>query len=529
PRAQSQQSLTFVRVVELSRRINAQRTSDDVLRFALDAALELTSAERGFVLVHEPERGRFQVKSQRQLDPQALDQGGAAFSRGIAERVIQTGEAVITLDAAHDPRFEGQASVHAMGLKSVLCVPVRSSRGLSGALYLDNRLLRSRFTEADAALVQAFAEQVAVALGNAQLLAELEDKQRELAKKQRKVEELLRGKERELLLMSAALAEERAAQGTRFAYRELVGNSAALRRLFATLDRVVPTDLPVIVRGESGTGKELVARAIHAQGPRAKGPFVALNCAALPENLLESELVGYVKGAFTGADRDKPGLFVAAHGGTLFLDELAELPPSLQVKLLRVLTEREVRPLGATRTVPVDVRILAATHRDLSRMREEGTFREDLYYRLSVVEITLPPLRERRDDIVPIAERLLSRRAAEQGGEPKRLAPEAAQELLRYPFPGNVRELENVLLRAGALCDGGVIRAADLGLSAAQPAPRKGAPRSRSEFERDEAALLLASLERERWNLSAVSRRLGIPRNTLYRKLARLGLRDEKP
>jgi transcriptional regulator with PAS, ATPase and Fis domain len=304
----------------------------------------------------------------------------------------------------------------------------------------------------------------------------------------------------------------------------MIGNSASLRRLFATLDRVIPTDLPVIVRGESGTGKELVARAIHGQGARAKAPFVSLNCAALPENLLESELFGYVKGAFTGAERDKPGLFVAAHGGTLFLDELGELPLSLQVKLLRVLTEHKVRPLGATRAVPVDVRIVAATHRDLVQMRDAGEFREDLYYRLSVVELVLPPLRERTEDIVPIADSLLARRAQQHGGVPKRLSHEAAQALLGYAFPGNVRELENVLLRASALCEGALIRPLDLGLPTPAEKTRKRSARSRADFAEEEAERLLEALKRERWNISAVSRSLAIPRNTLYRKLARLGL-----
>jgi serine/threonine-protein kinase PknK len=520
---QGKSSLSFARVVELSRRINAQRTIDDVLAFALDAALELTAAERGFVLLYDAAERSFAVKSARHVDSQL---GSAPFewSRGIAERVITSGEAVVTLDATHDTRFQAQASVHAMGLKSVLCVPVIGTRGLRGALYLDNRYLRSRFTEADAELVQALAEQVAVALGNAQLLSELEQKQRELLRKQRKVEELLEGKEREVERLEGALAEQRAALGTRFSYDEIVGTSAGLRRLFATLDRVIPTDLPVVILGESGTGKELVARALHSQGPRARQPFVGINCGALPEALLESELFGHVKGAFTGADRDKSGLFVAARGGTLFLDELGELPLSLQVKLLRVLTERELRPVGATRSQSIDVRIVAATNRDLRRMVSEGGFREDLYYRLSVVEIVLPPLRERKEDVVPIAERLLARRAQQLGAAPKRLSSEAAQRLLAHPFPGNVRELENVLLRAGALCEGDTIRAADLALPAGASAPERQTARSRSDFAREEAALLLESLERARWNVSSVSRSLGIPRNTLYRKLARLGL-----
>jgi transcriptional regulator with GAF, ATPase, and Fis domain len=522
-------SLSFVRVVELSRRINAQRTINDVLAFALDAAIELTAAERGFVLLYDASTRTFEVKSARHVDNHPLTSAPFEWSRGIAERVIATGEPVITLDATHDARFRAQASVHAMGLKSVLCVPVMGTRNLKGALYLDNRYLRSRFTEADAELVQALAEQVAVALGNAQLFLELEQKQRELLRRQRKVEELLEGKEREVARLSEALAEERAAFATRFSYQEIVGTSPNLRRIFATLDRVIPTDLPVIVLGESGTGKELVARAIHSQGPRAGQPFVGINCGALPEPLLESELFGYVKGAFTGADRDKTGLFAAARGGTLFLDELGELPLSLQVKLLRVLTEREVRPLGATRSVGIDVRIVAATNRDLRGMVAEGSFREDLFYRLGVIEITLPPLRERKEDILPIAESLLARRAAQLGVTAKRLSSEAAQRLLAHRFPGNVRELENLLLRASALCEGDTIRAADLGMPVRSPSPAKKTPRSRSEFAGQEAELLLEALERERWNVSGVARSLGIPRNTLYRKLARLGLLASAP
>jgi transcriptional regulator with PAS, ATPase and Fis domain len=364
---------------------------------------------------------------------------------------------------------------------------------------------------------------VAVALSNAQLFSELEQKQRELVRKQRKVEELLQGKEREVEELGAALALARA-HGGGDRYREIVGESPALRRVFATLDRVLPTDLPVIILGESGTGKELIARALHREGPRAQRPFVSINCAALPEPLLESELFGYVKGAFTGAERDKQGLFVAAHGGTLFLDELGELSLALQVKLLRVLTERELRPLGSTRSVPVDVRIVAATNRDLRRMVETKSFREDLYYRLNVVEIALPPLRERREDILPIAEHVLAKRAEARKEKPKRLASGALQRLFAHPFPGNVRELENVLARAEALCEGDTIRAADLGLTREAAASAKQHPRSRAEYAHQEAQLLLETLERERWNVSNVSRSLGIPRNTLYRKLTRLGL-----
>jgi transcriptional regulator with PAS, ATPase and Fis domain len=267
-----------------------------------------------------------------------------------------------------------------------------------------------------------------------------------------------------------------------------------------------------------------VARAIHAQGHRQKQPFVSINCGALPEALLESELFGHVKGAFTGADRDKPGLFMVACGGTLFLDELAELPLALQVKLLRVLTEREVRPVGATRQVAIDVRLVAATNRNLRELVQEGRFREDLFYRLSVVEVTLPALRDRRDDILAIAESILAKHAEAQKQAPKRLSADALRELLAYSFPGNVRELQNILLRASVLCDGPVIQASDLALPSMQPARSAQRVRSRADFADVEREQLLSALAQERWNVSRVARKLGIPRNTLYRKLSRLGI-----
>jgi serine/threonine-protein kinase PknK len=276
--------------------------------------------------------------------------------------------------------------------------------------------------------------------------------------------------------------------------------------------------------GESGTGKELVARAIHTYGPRKNGPFVSINCAALPETLLEAELFGHVRGAFTGAERDREGLLRAAHKGTLFLDELGEMPLGMQAKLLRVLADREVRPVGASHSLPVDARLVCATNRNLLERVKEAAFREDLYYRVAVVSVTMPPLRERSEDIVPIAEALLKRRAEEQGGTLHRLTPDAVRALLAHPWPGNVRELDNVLARASVLSRGELIRADDLALGRPEPRARKAA-KNRKDFETLEAERLLAALESERWNVSAVARNLGIPRNTLYRKLARYGIR----
>jgi transcriptional regulator with PAS, ATPase and Fis domain len=288
------------------------------------------------------------------------------------------------------------------------------------------------------------------------------------------------------------------------------------------LDRVIDSEASVLVLGESGTGKELVARAIHWNGPRKNGPFLGINCAALPEALLESELFGHVRGAFTGAERDKQGLMQAAAGGTLFLDELAELSLATQAKLLRVLQEREVRPLGAEHAVRLDIRLIAATHRDLQAAMSDGKFREDLYYRIAVVSVALPALRERSEDLPLLCQRILERLARDAGKKAPELGQDALRRLAAYPFPGNVRELENVLTRAFVLAGGPKISAEDLDLGDRRaPAVRA---RSRRDFEADEKERFLTALRAARWNVSVVARSFGIPRNTFYRRLARYGL-----
>ncbi|GAB3745145.1 sigma-54-dependent transcriptional regulator [Lysobacter olei] len=246
----------------------------------------------------------------------------------------------------------------------------------------------------------------------------------------------------------------------------LYGDSPAMTALRATLAKVSRSQAPVYIAGESGVGKELVARTIHSEGGRADGPFVPVNCGAIPAELMESEFFGHKKGSFTGAHADKPGLFQAADGGTLFLDEVAELPMHMQVKLLRAIQEKSVKPVGANIEIPVDVRILSATHKDLARMVAEGRFRQDLYYRINVIELRVPPLRERLDDLPGLADKILRRLSSQQGRDPARLGPAALAALRAYPFPGNVRELENVLERAMALADGDTLTAEDLSLPA---------------------------------------------------------------
>ena len=314
-------------------------------------------------------------------------------------------------------------------------------------------------------------------------------------------------------------ANLRAQVRDRYGLPGLLAGSAQMAQVVELVRRVAPTSATVLIRGESGTGKELIAKAIHHASDRARGPFVAINCGALPETLLESELFGHVRGAFTGASGTKKGLFEEADGGTLLLDEIGEMAPSLQVKLLRALQSGEIRPVGSTQAITVDVRVVAATNRDLEQLIRQGGFREDLFYRLNVIPVTLPPLRERREDIPLLAEHFLGRAA-------QRLGPAAVDRLLRYPWPGNVRELENAIERAAILARDQTIEPDDLpphvtGGVILGPAPGLEREHTLAEAER---AHIIQTLERCGGNHSRAAEMLGIGRTTLWRKLKEYGL-----
>jgi len=311
----------------------------------------------------------------------------------------------------------------------------------------------------------------------------------------------------------------------RYGLPGLIAQSPAMQAVLDLVERVAPTDATVLIQGESGTGKEVIAKAVHHASPRAARPFVAVNCGAVPETLLESELFGYVRGAFTGAAGGKLGLFEEAGGGTLFLDEIAEMPATLQVKLLRALQSGEVRRLGATQAATIDVRVLAATNGDLATRISQGSFREDLFYRLNVIQVTLPPLRDRREDIPALAEHFLARAAAKLG-RTLRLSPAALERVLRYPWPGNVRELENAIERAAILSRSETVEPDDLPphVSAGlQLGPSPALPRQVTLAEA-ERAHILTTLERFGRNHSGAAEALGIGRTTLWRKLKEYGI-----
>jgi two-component system response regulator HydG len=313
----------------------------------------------------------------------------------------------------------------------------------------------------------------------------------------------------------------------RYSLPGIIAHSKEMQRMLELVLRVAPSDATVLLHGESGTGKEVIAKAIHYASPRADQPFVAVNCGALPEPLLESEIFGHVRGAFTGATAHKKGLFKEAHGGTFLLDEIGEMPPSLQVKFLRVLQEGEVRPVGSNQPQTVDVRVLAATNRDLGQLMQQGKFREDLFYRLNVIPVTIPPLRERREDIPALAEHFLQRLGRKQGRE-LRLTAEAVERLLCYPWPGNVRELENTMERTAILACNETFGPEDLPAHIAAGTP-PGAPLSlprEQTLAEIEKAHILLTLERFGWNHSRTAEALGIGRTSLWRKLKEYQIAD---
>ncbi|WP_313916036.1 sigma-54 dependent transcriptional regulator [Tahibacter sp.] len=357
---------------------------------------------------------------------------------------------------------------------------------------------------------------------------------------------------RRLVQTALKLGEERRS-GTSATESKLIGDSPAMEQVRATIGKLARSQAPVYISGESGVGKELVARQIHELGPRASGAFVPVNCGAIPSELMESEFFGHKKGSFTGAHADKDGLFQTAQGGTLFLDEVAELPLHMQVKLLRVIQEKSVRPIGGRGEVAIDVRILSATHKNLARLVELGQFRQDLFYRINVIELRVPPLRERKEDIPKLAGRVLERLARDHGSSPARLKPEALASLLAYNFPGNVRELENVLERAVALCEGNTIEVDDLqlvqqlrsrvanegvgpppaqphnpipaGNQAIDPDEDDGQPQGLDDFISNiERETIMKALVETRYNKTAAAKKLGITFRALRYKLKKLSI-----
>jgi len=510
------------RVLALNRRLAEERDADRLLAAIVDAAIELSGAERGFVLLPAA-GGGVSIRVARGFAARAED---VPVSRSIAERVLRTGEPEHTVDALHDDRYRDQLSIHDLRLRSVICLPLQFRGERVGALYLDNRLRSRAFDDAAVALLESFADQAGIALGNAQLLAETEAARRAADEAADEVRRLAARLEEQVEQQAAELASAREALRDQ-PLAGIVGRSEPIRKLVRAVEKVAAVAVPVLIQGESGTGKELVARAIHTLGPRRDRPFVAVNCAALAETVLESELFGHVRGAFTGADRDRRGLFELASGGTLFLDEVADMSLGMQAKLLRTLQSGEVWKVGGRAPLRVDVRVVAATNKPLAEQVAAGLFREDLFYRLNVVTLEVPPLRERQEDLPLLVEHFLRNVRSEDGAKRRlRIEPAALAILTAHDWPGNVRELEGALRNAAIFAEKDVIRAADLAfLQQRQRTAPAGAVRLEGTVPLAEAELVLIerTLEKTNGNKALAARMLGIDRKTLYNKLRRHG------
>jgi len=515
--------LGVIGLYEVSRIVNSSRDLSAVLEDIVDLALKRLNAERGMILLADPVTGRMSVRVARNLKTGREDEA-EAISRSVVEKVVADGRSVSSADARVDPRFVGRESIHAHSIVSFLCVPLLVKDRASGAIYVDHRNAPRLFSEGDRAFLEAFADLAAVAIENARL-----------------VEELLEAR----LRLSVENESLKANLGRGWNLDALVGSSEAAKRVKATLPRAAAGPVTVLIRGESGTGKNLVARILHALSPRAQGPFIQFNCAALPETLAESELFGHEKGSFTGADRKKPGRFELAQGGTIFLDEIGKTSLGIQAKLLRVVEDKEFERVGGTQTLKTDAKIVSATNLDLEAAIRRNEFREDLFYRLNVVPIELPPLRSRLEDLPALVEHFVVKLSRDLGADPRRIEPEVLDLFARYPWPGNIRELEATLHRALVLTPGerlGLeafpwVAESPLLLPGRLPAPRPAAPGEveppvdpvyfearMAGLERD---LIERALAESAGRIREASRRLGLARNTLKAKMARHGLRGQ--
>ncbi len=405
------------KAIEIQSMVTQSLDPEEVMDRLCEALLKHVGGDRAAVLAAS-KSGEVELLAVRS----ATRSGGSRFilSRAIIGEVVTAGKALLISDSARDPVFQGRESIINQGVSTAVCVPVAEAGKVAALVYLDRTGEAAPFTDRDLRMAAAFTEQAAQAIRNARKFSMLSQHARNL-------EKVLTG-------------------GS-----ELVGKSPSFLDAVETAKRVAGTDSTVLICGETGTGKELIARLIHNESFRRSKPFIPVNCAALVGSLLESELFGHEKGAFTGADRRKPGMFELADGGTLFLDEIGEMAPEVQAKLLRAIQDKAFYRVGGTVPVDVDLRLLAATNRDLKACVESGGFRADLYYRLSVVAIEIPPLRKRQEDIVPLAEHFLKKCAAKTGRPADGFAPEALSRFGLYSWPGNVRELENVIERAVVL------------------------------------------------------------------------------
>jgi len=483
-------------LLKISRVVHAIRDLEELQAQVLDLIFEVIPAGRGAILLSEGSGQDFSclyARTRNAAQPQLI-----RVSRTVARQVMKENVAILGVDVPGSGALRDVESLVAAEVRSLLCVPLSVFQRMIGCIYLDSSNTANRFSEDHLQFMAAVAGISAVALDNARRQQWLEQENQRLTMEVRQDQ-------------------------------SLVGECGKMKEIFQFLARVAPTESTVLIEGESGTGKELAAKALHRNSPRASKPFVAINCAAIPETLLESDLFGHERGAFTGAATQKKGRLEVADGGVVFLDEIGELAPALQVKLLRVLQEREFDRVGGTRPIKVDIRLIAATNRDLDEAVKQGAFRQDLYYRLAVVRLTMPPLRERREDIPMLTRHFVQKHAKKCKVKAKPISREAMAALVNYEWPGNIRELENAIERALVMGSSDMVLLEDLPESLLEQNAPEEMPEGKyqASVKQLKKHLILDAVGQTGGNYVEAAQILGVHPNYLHRLIRNLGIKDE--
>jgi transcriptional regulator with GAF, ATPase, and Fis domain/tetratricopeptide (TPR) repeat protein len=517
-------------IQDIIRAMNSTLDEEALINLIMDVAIRQVNAERGFLLLKD-DNDNLLFRAARNIEKESIDKPEFKVSMSIARRTINSGEPIVTANAQLDERFLDKSSVLDLRLKSVLCVPLKAKDQIMGAVYVDNRFSAGIFSERELDFLVTFAHHACVAIRNARLYEDLKKQEGRLETMNAMLSQKLNKTGAELDQIKESLRKEQQRTLSQPYYCGIVSRSPQMEKVFSLIDRIAHTSAPVFLLGESGTGKELIAKAIHLKSPRKDKTFVVQNCGAVPPSLLESELFGHTRGSFTGADRDRIGVFELADGGTLFLDEIGDMSLEMQTSILRVVQDGQFRRIGGKDVIKVDVRIVCATNHDMQKLLKDGRFREDLWYRLSVVTVNIPPLRDRKEDIPILVEHFLQKAIQITGGKRRTVSKQAMARLVEYNWPGNVRQLENEIYRATAMAESNIDEAMVLTQAT------KGSPGEAAEPEIDitnmkqllkkmQRQLLDKALQKAGGNKAEAARLLGISRQGLLKMLDRHGVED---
>ncbi len=493
--------MNYKRLYEIGKHLLAESDSEKLLHAAIDYAIEMSGAERGMLILFG-ENGEVFFETARNLKKKDIENPKFEISRTIINTVREKANPICLRNAHDVPLFQKSKSIDRLKILSVICLPLQYQGRLFGVLYLDNRTVRGAFKSETCSSMEEFADLISLSAYRA-----LERKK--LSNRVQDLEQELRQE---------------------YEFETVLGHSPQMVRVLELVSQVAETDATVLIEGETGTGKELVARAVHRNSQRKNMPLVSINCGAIPENLLESELFGFEKGAFTGATKRRKGKFEQAEGGTIFLDEVDEMSQALQVKLLRILQWGEYSPLGSDVTCQCNVRIVAATKKPLNELVQKGIFRDDLYYRLNLIRIYIPPLRDRKDDIPLLADYFFQNAKARLSKPAERISSEVIEWLIEYDFPGNVRELENIINRAVILCKGPEIKIAHLPPEITKKFATTEVPfqlfkqAKKNVLENFERSYLLKVLKTSRGNIKKAAQLSGMHEKNFHQKLKRYGI-----